>query len=296
MFTEDDILRWLRSEGDEKAALFENSARIKKQVLGNRVYLRGLVEFSNYCSKDCLYCGIRKSNRNVSRFKLSDEEILSAVRFAYENRYGSVVLQSGEISGRKNTLRISRLLDSIMQMTEGNIRVTLSCGEQDEKTYREWFEKGASRYLLRIETSNPDLYTKLHPNNAQHSFQKRLECLQMLKSAGYQVGTGVMIGLPFQELSDLAHDLLWMQEFGIDMAGMGPYLEHSGTPIYQFRDQLLPKETRFELSLKMIAILRIMMPEINIAASTAMQSIDKMGREKAIQAGANVFMPNITPG
>lgn len=290
------IVALLQSSGAERTALFEQSAQIKEKYVGNKVYLRGLIEMSNTCAKDCFYCGIRKSNKKVIRYDLKDEEILAAARYAYESRYGSIVIQSGELSSKRNTERIEGLLKQIREQSEGGLRVTLSCGEQSLSCYERWRKAGADRYLLRIETSNPELYLKLHPHNQNHRFERRLEALEALRVAGYQVGTGVMIGLPFQTLEDLANDLLWMQQLEIDMVGMGPYLEHPDTPLYSYREQLLPLTERFDLSLKMIAILRILMKDINIAASTAMQSIDKMGREKAIKVGANVFMPNITPG
>ncbi len=291
-----DIVHLLGVQGEAKEQLFEYAAKIKENHVGNKVYFRGLIEFSNICRKNCLYCGIRKGNTAVNRYFLTDEEIFSSARFACENNYGSLVLQSGEVATAGNVKRIDKLLHGIHRITQGKLRVTLSCGEQTKDTYRRWFESGAHRYLLRIEASNPALYQKLHPADSMHSYQRRLDCLYFLRDTGYQVGTGVMIGLPFQTLEDLAGDLLFMKQFDIDMIGMGPYLEHEKTPLYAFRDQLLPKEQRFELSLKMIAILRIMMKDVNIAATTALQSIDKMGREKAIKVGANVFMPNITPG
>lgn len=292
----DEIISLLKAEGDDKTKLFEKSSQIKMQYVQNKVYFRGLIEFSNICSKDCLYCGIRKSNSAVERYNLSDYEIIDAARFAFENKYGSIVLQSGEINSQKFTDRITYLLNEIQKISGNKLRVTLSCGEQDYATYKKWFDNGASRYLLRIETSNKKLYQKLHPNDKNHSFEKRMECLNNIKSIGYQTGTGVMIGLPFQTYEDLAKDLLWMKEFGVDMVGMGPYLEHKDTPLYVFRNELLPEEARFELSLKMIAVLRIMMKNINIVGATALQAIDKLGREKAIMVGANVLMPNITPG
>jgi biotin synthase len=294
-FSKEDLVQLLRSEGDEKKALFQKSSDVKQARVQNKVYFRGLIEFSNICMKDCLYCGIRKSNKKAIRYNLTDEEIVNAAIFAYDNRYGSIVLQSGELSGKKFIRRITTLLDKIHQATNNGLRITLSCGEQTQETYREWMEHGAHRYLLRIETSNRELYTKLHPNDELHNFDKRLESLHFLRETGYQVGTGVMIGLPFQTYDHLADDLLWMQAMDVDMVGMGPYLEHAETPLYTFREGLQPLEKRFELSLKMIALLRIMMKDINIAASTALQSIEKMGREKAIRIGANVIMPNITP-
>lgn len=296
ILNESDILQLLKTEGNDRSMLFEHSAAVKERFVQNLVYLRGLIEISNYCSKDCFYCGIRKSNHKVLRYNLSDEEIISAAKLAHDKKYGSIVIQSGELSNRKNTDRIRFLLEKIREMSGGRLRVTLSCGEQTYQTYKDWREAGADRYLLRIETSNPKLYIKLHPQNKKHAFDIRIDCLERLRDTGYQLGTGVMIGLPFQTLEDMAADLVWMNQFNIDMVGMGPYLEHKDTPLYQFRNELLSKDQRFDLSLKMIAILRIMMKNINIAASTAMQSIDKMGREKAIKVGANVFMPNITPG
>jgi biotin synthase len=293
--SQEEIIKHLTSVGEERTKLFERSAKVKEETVGNFVYLRGLIEFSNYCSKDCFYCGIRKSNRKIERYNITDEEILEAARFAYENKYGSIVLQSGELKSPAFTKRITNLIKLIHQQTDERLRITLSCGEQTKDTYQEWFDTGAKRFLLRIESSNPELYLKLHPNNKLHSFDERVKCIEYLQEIGYQTGTGVMIGLPFQTLEDMANDLLWMQKMNIDMVGMGPYLMHNDTPLLQYEHLLLPELERFDLALKMIALLRIMMPNINIAASTAMQSIDKMGREKAIKVGANVFMPNITP-
>jgi biotin synthase len=291
-----DIVQLLGLQGVEKTRLFEHAAGIKEQHVGNRVYFRGLVEFSNNCRKNCLYCGIRHGNLAVRRYSLSDEEIISAAKFAAQNNFGSIVLQSGEVVTRNFTLRMEKLLKDIHKLTGGKLRITLACGEQEKDTLRRWYECGAHRYLLRIETSNPELYSKLHPNDDHHRFQRRLDCLVSLQECHYQVGTGVMIGLPFQTVDDLAADLLFMEQLNIDMVGMGPYLEHAETPLYSYRDLLLPREDRFQLTLKMIAILRIMMKDINIAATTALQAIDKLGREKAIKIGANVIMPNITPG
>ncbi len=295
-YSREDIVYLLGLQGDEKTQLFAESARIKEQQVGNKVYFRGLIEFSNVCLKNCLYCGIRHDNNHVHRYNLTDDEIIDAARFAAENNYGSLVLQSGEIQHASFTGRMDKLLTAIHRATGGKLRITLSCGEQSADTYKLWHDSGAHRYLLRIESSNPELYKKLHPNDENHSFQRRLDSLFSLQQTGYQVGTGVMIGLPFQTSEDLAGDLLFMQQFNIDMVGMGPYLEHEETPLYEYREMLLPREERFQLTLKMIAVLRILMKDINIAATTALQAIDKLGREKAIKIGANVIMPNITPG
>ena len=294
--SKEDIIYLLKAQGEEKQQLFEQSSKVKADYVGKKVYYRGLVEFSNVCSKNCYYCGIRRANQKAERYNLTDDEILDAVRFSYENRYGSVVLQSGEISSPAFTKRISNLLKEIKRLSDNELGITISLGEQTEEVYREWFESGADRYLLRIEASNRELYSKLHPDNDLHNYDSRLKCLKTLQDVGYQTGTGVMIGLPFQKYSDLADDLMFMRDFDIDMVGMGPYIEHKDTPMYANRDLLMPEDSRFQLTLKMIAILRIIMKDINIAAATALQAIDPVGREKAIKVGANVLMPNVTPG
>jgi biotin synthase len=294
--TRSDIIRLLECRGDERTLLFRQSAGIKEKFIGKKVWFRGLIEFSNICSKDCLYCGIRKGNNNQVRYNLDDEEILAAARFAYENRYGSIALQSGELESSFVTGRIENLLYRIKEMSKGELGVTLSVGEQEHEVYQRWYAAGAHRYLLRVESTNPVLYSKIHPDNSGHSFQRRMECLKSLQEIGYQTGTGVMIGLPFQTTDDLAGDLLFMKEFDIDMCGMGPYIEHADTPLIAFSGDLLPLSERFDLTLKMIAVMRIMMKDINIVAATALQAIDPIGREKAVKIGANILMPNITPG
>lgn len=294
--THAELVGLLNSKGEEEKNIFEHARRIKSEQVGDVVYLRGLIEMSNQCRKDCLYCGIRKGNPNVSRYELSNKEVLEMAQYAWEKKFGSIVIQSGELNSPRFVERVTGLLKSITELTQGEIKITLSMGEQEPETYQKWFEAGAHRYLLRIETSDKDLYHKIHPVDNTHSFETRIECLKNLISIGYQTGTGVMIGLPFQTIDHLASDLMFMLDIDIHMVGMGPYIEHKATPLYQFKHLLLPLNERFQLSLKMIAILRILMKDINIAASTAMQTIDPMGREKAIQVGANVMMPNITPG
>ncbi|MFO8234826.1 MAG: [FeFe] hydrogenase H-cluster radical SAM maturase HydE [Bacteroidales bacterium] len=294
--TKADIVYLLQTEGEQKEKLFRKSNEVKTEYVGRKVYYRGLVEFSNICSKNCYYCGIRHSNGMINRYKLKDDEILDAVRFAYENNYGSIVLQSGEVSSPEFTRRITNLLRQIKTLSDNKLGVTISLGEQPREVYEEWYENGADRYLLRIEASNRSLYYKIHPNDEKHDYNHRLECLKTLQDIGYQTGTGVMIGLPFQTYEDLADDLIFMKELDIDMVGMGPYIEHHNTPLYQYKDLLLSETERFQLTLKMTAVLRILMKDINIASATALQAIDPLGREKAVKVGANVIMPNVTPG
>jgi biotin synthase len=295
-FSVNDLITLLRSKGEERTLLFKESAAIKEKYIGNKVWFRGLIEFSNVCGKDCLYCGIRKGNKNLERYSLDDDEILAAAKFAYTNRYGSIALQSGELESNFVTGRIENLLLRIKEMSNGELGVTLSLGEQEAEVYKRWYDAGAHRYLLRVESTNPSLYRRIHPDDSKHSFSRRMECLQSLQDIGYQTGTGVMVGLPFQTMDDLAGDLLFMKKFNIDMCGMGPYIEHADTPLIIHSGNLMPLQERFDLTLKMIAIIRIMMKDINIVAATALQAIDPIGREKAVKIGANILMPNITPG
>lgn len=290
-----DIVTLLSFTDDEQQALFDHAAKIKRQQTGNVVWLRGLIELSNRCEKDCYYCGIRRSNKKIVRYSLSHDEVMQAVKQAHVKGYGSVAIQSGENASKAFIQKIDKIVLDSKRVTNGEIGITLSCGEQSEETYRRWFESGADRYLLRMETSSEALYKRLHPDNGMHSYDKRLKALESIRKTGYQVGTGVMIGLPFQTKEMLAEDLLFMKKFDIDMCGMGPYIEHTDTPLYALRKQLPSLTERFRLSLSMVSLLRILMPDINIAATTALQAIQKEGRELAILAGANVLMPNITP-
>ncbi len=294
-FSKQDIISLLKADEKERQLIFNKANKVKEKYVGLKTYYRGLVEFSNECYKNCYYCGIRAGNKEVARYDISDEQILESVKFAYENKYASVVFQAGERDDPIFIERIENLLKKAKKITHNKIGITISLGEQSLETYKKWFDAGAHRYLLRIETTNKELYYKIHPQNNKHSFEKRLAALNSLQKAGYQTGTGVMIGLPFQTYEHLAEDLLFFKKFDIDMVGMGPYIEHTDTPLYEHKDILLPLKERFNLSMKMIAILRIMMKDINIAAATALQAIDPIGREKALKVGANIIMPNITP-
>ena len=275
--------------------LHERAHYCKGNNVGFVTYLRGLIELSNECVKNCYYCGIRKDNVNVNRYTLDDDDIIEAALFAHNNGYGSIALQAGERINSDYTKRITSLVSRIKDMSGGELGITLSLGEQTKETLNEWRKAGADRYLLRIETSNRELYSKLHPNNRLHSFDTRVDVLKTLRDEGYQVGTGIMIGLPWQTEDHLIDDLIFMRDMDIDMCGMGPYLEHTDTPLYEQRGVLITEKERFDLTLRMVSTLRLMMPNINIAATTALQAIDAVGREKALWAGANVIMPNITP-
>ncbi|MCC8035111.1 MAG: [FeFe] hydrogenase H-cluster radical SAM maturase HydE [Rikenellaceae bacterium] len=292
----DRLVEMLSLEGAEMELLLEEAGRCRSAVVGDGVYLRGLIEYSNICRKDCHYCGIRRSSSIACRYTLTEGEVLECARYAFEKNYGSIVIQGGENRSEDHISAIVRLVGKIKELTGGRLGITLSLGEQTGDTYRRWFEAGAHRYLLRIETSNERLYKSIHPCDPLHDFASRLRALEDLRNTGYQVGTGVMIGLPGQSMEDLARDLMYMHDLDIDMCGMGPYVESEGTPLAASRLPRLPLGKRYDLSLKMVASLRLLMPDINIAATTAMQAIYPEGRLHALRAGANVIMPNITPG
>ncbi len=302
-FDREDLAQLLTVQVDrEKHRIYRKAHEIKKKYAGNAVYLRGLIELSNICRKDCHYCGIRKSNHQVNRYTLTEEEVVEKALWAWRRNFGSIVIQSGERTDKTFIELVTASIIAIRKETDNTLGITLSLGEQSMDTYRQWLDAGAHRYLLRIETSSEELFRKIHPDNEFHRFEDRLRALDNLKKAGYQTGTGVMIGLPGQTADDLANDLLFMRYFDVDMIGMGPYIPHQDTPMGKGMESLptgtpslLPPAERFELSLRMIALARIMMKDINIAASTAMQVLDPDGRIKAILAGANVFMPNMTP-
>jgi biotin synthase len=296
VLTREDLVYLLTTKEErEKHALYRKAYDIKKKHCGNVVYLRGLIELSNICRKDCHYCGIRKSNDHVERYTLKDEDVIDRAMYAWRNDFGSIVIQSGERTDKAFVEGLTDQIRIIREKTEGLLGITLSCGEQEPETYQKWFDAGAHRYLLRIETTSEELFRKIHPDNEFHRFDDRFKALENLRKAGFQTGTGVMIGLPGQTAENLADDLLFFQSFDIDMIGMGPYIQHSDTPMGNWKTRLLKPAERLELSLRMISLARIMLKDVNIASSTALQALDADGRIKAILAGANVFMPNMTP-
>jgi len=259
-----DIL--LEADSSEIKRIFKDAKSVKQTTLGHDVYLRGLIELSNICAKDCFYCGIRKSNHSVNRYLMTKDEIIASAMFAFEKGFGSIVLQSGERDDENFIAFIENIVEEINYSTSPQLRITLSLGEQTTETYKRWFDAGAHRYLLRIETSNESLYNKIHPTN--HSYNNRVNCLSVLKEIGFQLGTGVMIGLPFQTIDDLVNDILFFKNMDIDMIGMGPFIEHSQTPLFgKIFDIVKSPVELFELSLKMIAATRIFLPKINIAAT-----------------------------
>lgn len=287
------------TDPDELQALYDAAYAVKAANVGRVVYYRGLIEFSNRCIKNCRYCGIRRDNEEVERFDTARDDILAMARWSYDNHYGSLTLQSGERQDREFIEYIEALVRDIKQLSGGKLGITLCVGEQTEDTYRRWFAAGAHRYLLRIETSNPSLYATLHPQDGHHRWAVRKQCLDALRAVGYQVGTGDMIGLPGQTAADLADDILFYRDMDIDMIGMGPYVVHHHTPVgvdvmRRGLDSDQEKLRRLQLGLKMIAVTRIFLADVNIASTTALQALHPLGRELGLKAGANVLMPIVT--
>lgn len=263
---------------------------------GRKVYYRGLIEFSNICALDCGYCGIRRSNTHVKRYTVSPDAVVKAAKWCAEVHYGSLVLQSGERRDQEFISMVETLVRRIKSETVSSVLprglgITLCVGEQSPETYRRFREAGAHRYLLRIETTSEDLFKRIHPK--EQSLDSRLRCLDYLRQAGFQVGTGVMIGLPGQTPEMLADDLLFYREQGFDMFGMGPFIPHKDTPMGN--SAVMSDEERTRMGLMMIALTRLLTKNTNIAATTALQALDPVGREKGLAFGANVLMPQLTP-
>ncbi|UDQ97424.1 [FeFe] hydrogenase H-cluster radical SAM maturase HydE [Lentisphaerota bacterium WC36G] len=272
---------------------------VKEKYIGKRVFLRGLIEFSNICTKDCYYCGIRKSNSKVDRFQLSMDEIISEARWTYEQNYGSLVLQSGERSDASFIDFVEEAVTKIKELSKGELGITLALGEQTKETYQRWRKAGAHRYLLRIESSTKNVYETIHPNDELHSFEQRANALKLIQECGFQTGTGVLIGFPNQTIDNLVDDVLFFKNIDIDMIGMGPYIAHHQTPMALAMDEMMGtfdeyKEHQLKLGLKMIAVCRLFLKDINIASTTALQALAPNGRELGLLAGGNVIMPNVT--
>lgn len=263
--------------------LYRWADRLRHDTVGDDVHLRGLIEFSNICRNNCLYCGINRENLKVKRYRMSDEQLVTTAQRAADLGFKTIVLQSGE-DMHYDQARMCRIIEQIKQL---DVALTLSIGEREYADYQAFRNAGADRYLLRIETTDVDLYHRLNPGM---SWQRRHECLLMIKELGYELGSGIMVGLPGQTIESIADDLLYLRDMGIDMAGIGPFIPHPETPLAHEQGGTL------ELALRTMAIMRLLMPDINIPATTAMESLHPQGRIMALQAGANVVMPNVTEG
>lgn len=270
---------------DDREYIRSKAQGIAKSKFGNKVYTRGIVEFSNICKNDCYYCGIRKSNKNFERYRLTKEQILDCCESGYAYDYRTFVLQSGEDPYYTDEVMCD--IVSTIREKYTDCAITLSIGERSRESYQKLFNAGANRYLLRHETANKELYEKLHPS--YQKFEVRMQCLRDLKDIGYQVGTGMMIGAPFQTHRNLAEDLVFLGEFKPHMVGTGPFIPHKDT---DFRNE---KAGTLEMVLLCLSLVRIMLPNVLLPATTALGSINPIGREKGVLAGANVIMPNLSP-
>lgn len=282
ILNKEEIVQLLGSD-EYNSELFAAADRVRANYVGDDVHLRGLIEFSNICKQNCLYCGLRRDNRNVNRYRLSPEQIIDFARKAKSYGYRTVVLQSGE----DESFDVATMQRIIREIKAMDMALTLSLGEKTKEEYAAYRAAGADRYLLRIETTDKQLYEKLDPGM---SFDNRKRCLRDLKELGFEVGTGCMVGLPGQTLESLADDILFFKEIDADMIGIGPFIPNADTPLSE------EKGGTFTLSLKVMAITRLLLPDINIPATTAMESLDPNGRVIALRSGANVVMPNVTEG
>lgn len=285
--SKEEWVRLFSSFSEEDRLYAASIARaIADEHFGKKVYIRGIVEFSNYCKNDCFYCGIRCSNKNAERYRLTKEEILECCDEGRELGFMTFVLQSGE----DKAYSIGKLCDIVhsIKSRHPDCAVTLSLGELGYDDYKALFDAGADRYLLRHETANADHYGKLHPDNL--TLQNRMKCLKELKEIGFQTGCGMMIGSPFQTDECLAEDMLFIKSFEPHMVGVGPFLPHKDTP---FKD--MPAGS-FEKTLFVLSLIRIMHPRVLLPSTTALGTIHPLGREEGIKAGANVVMPNLSPG
>ncbi len=278
-------LKTLLETSEYDSELHEAADKIRRIWYGADVYIRGLIEFTNYCKNDCFYCGIRRSNKNAERYRLSRAEILSRCVDGYALGFRTFVLQGGEDPYYTDEL-VCRIVSEIRQKYP-DCAITLSIGEKPRESYKAYFDAGADRYLLRHETADSAHYSRLHPG--EMSLENRKRCLFDLKDIGYQVGSGFMVGSPFQTTENLISDLRFLKELGPHMIGIGPYITHKDTP---FKDK---KSGSLELTLRLISILRLMFPTALIPATTALGTIHPLGREMGLKAGANVVMPNLSP-
>ncbi len=294
-----ELIKTLRNSGDltdvqlktlletdsYDAELREAADSVRREHYGTDVYIRGLIEFSNYCKNDCLYCGIRRSNRCAERYRLTFEEIMECCKEGYALGFRTFVLQGGEDPYYTDE-RICEIVSAIRK-SYPDCAITLSVGEKSHESYKAYFDAGANRYLLRHETATPEHYSRLHPSEL--TFANRRKCLFDLKDIGYQVGAGFMVGSPFQTTEHLIADLRFLQELKPDMIGIGPFLSHKDTPFAEYPNGDL------KLVLRLLGILRLMHPKVLLPATTALGTMHPQGRELGLQTGANVVMPNLSP-
>lgn len=281
----DEELYTLLTNDHEDSFLYKRADAVRRSVYGNKVYIRGLIEFTNYCKNNCYYCGIRCENRKAVRYRLTKEDIMDCCREGYELGFRTFVLQGGEDPHFTDEIMCNIISD--IRKTYPDCAITLSMGEKSKDTYKAFFDAGANRYLLRHETAEDDHYSKLHPESM--SLEKRKQCLFDLKEIGFQTGSGFMVGSPYQTTDNIIKDLRFLQSLQPDMVGIGPYITHKDTPFKDFESGSV------KLTLKLISVLRLMFPKLLIPSTTALGTLHPEGRELGLKAGANVVMPNLSP-
>ena len=290
--TESEIIKLLKLEGEELTYLWQKADEVREKYLGKKIYLRAIIEFSNICKRNCLYCGLRKDNKKVERYQMKVDDILEASLKAIKAGFRTVVLQSGEDNYPAD--KIAWVIEKIKKF-DSSAAVTLSLGERDYEEYEYWRKKGADRYLLKHETTDKELYQTLHPDL---NYSERIECMEMLFDLDYQVGSGNIIGLPGQNEEILAKDIGFFKKHNFHMLGIGPLIIHPETPLKNSFENENKEERTKELidkTLKVMAISRLLIPLTHIPATTAIATLSKNGREQALKRGANVIMPDLTP-
>lgn len=279
-FSKQEIIEILKDESQNEW-LFSFADKIRYENVGDEVHLRGLIEFSNICKSTCKYCGLRCENKNIERYRIQPEDIIFYAQKAVDMGYKTIVLQSGEDKFFSKDV----MCEIIKEIKKLDVALTLSIGERSFEEYKAFQDSGADRYLIRIETTDRNLYSQMHPNM---DFDNRVRCLKDLKALGFETGTGCLVGLPGQTVESLADDILFFKEIGADMVGIGPFIAHPDTPLKDCSNG------DFMIALKVMALTRILLPDINIPATTAMETLNPNGRIIALQSGANVVMPNVT--
>ena len=282
--SKEEVLQWLTAKGPDLNKLYKQADSLRQQIMGDEVFLRGILEFSNYCNQQCDYCGIRAGMKELLRYRMSEEEIIDSCKTIEKYGQTTVVLQSGE-DPFYTTEILGQIICKIKEQT--SLVVTVSVGERSKESYKYWLECGMDRYLLRYETSNKKFYAQIH--NGQN-LDDRLACIKNLQELGVQTGSGFLIGLPGQSLEDIASELLFCSALNLEMIGVGPFIPHQKTPLGKAKNPFDP-----EFFFKVIAILRLLNPKAHIPATTAFDAVNLHGRNLALKRGANVFMPNSTP-
>ncbi len=282
-----EVLEWLRARGEDRSAVWQAADRVRREWMGDEVWLRGILEFSNICANDCSYCGLRRSNHSVQRYRMGNDEILAAARAMSAHGASTIVLQSGEAPSAEGDRQLAEVIRRIKSETP--LAVTLSVGNRPRDVFARWRDAGMDRYLLRFETSDAEVFERLHPGS---TLADRLRCLDDLRELGVQVGSGFMIGLPGESVERLADNLLLCRALDLDMAGIGPFLPHPATPLARQPNAWANDPDMWFLAL---AVLRLVHPRAHIPATTAFDAAVPGGRDRALQCGANVFMPNMTP-